>query len=111
MTGANGEQRAAELLVKKGYRILDRNVSFKNYELDIVCLDPKFNEIVFVEVKTRHTDFYGLPSGAVDYKKLRSINRAAQTYLRAKHWSKFFRFDIIAVTPSNIGHFENITWP
>jgi putative endonuclease len=86
-------------------------VSFKNYELDIVALDPRFNEIVFIEVKTRQTEFFGLPSNAVNYLKLRSLNRAAKAYLRAQGLHNLYRFDIISVTPGKMEHFENVTWP
>jgi len=98
-------------LVNQGYLIIDKNVVFKNYELDLVVLDRRHNEIVFVEVKTRHHPQFGHPSSAVKRLKLRSLNRAAKAYLQAKGLRNLYRFDIIAVTPSGVEHFENITWP
>ena len=111
VTGALGERRAEKLLIYKHYLIIDKNVVFKNYELDLVALDRRFNEIVFIEVKTRHTSWYGHPSNAVNRLKLRSLNRAARGYLQAKGLRNLYRFDIIAVTPQGVEHFENITWP
>jgi len=56
-TGQDGEYIAAAYLEKEGYKILARNFHTRQGELDIVC---QFNEeLVFVEVKTRHNDKYG----------------------------------------------------
>ena len=46
-----GEDLAAEFLIKKGYKILERNFEASQGEIDIIAKDNK--ELVFVEVKTR----------------------------------------------------------
>ena len=35
--GKIGEQKAAEYLKKKGYKILERNYKYKNLEIDIIA--------------------------------------------------------------------------
>ena len=49
--GGKGEMQAESVLVKAGYRILERNYHTPFGELDIVALDK--GTIVFTEVKTR----------------------------------------------------------
>jgi putative endonuclease len=108
--GEIGEQKAKAFLMKKGYQILDKNSRFKNFEVDIVALDRKYSEIVFVEVKTRFNLNYGNPSLAVNKKKLSSLNKAALFYLKNNKIKNNYRFDIISVTPNKIEHFENVSW-
>ncbi len=105
-----GEQRAAAFLQQHGFQILDTNVRFGNEEVDIIAVDRSVNELVFVEVKTRATNFYGDPSSAVGYKKLRSLEKVAREYRQEQQLWLDFRFDIIAVLPKSIEHYPNITW-
>jgi Holliday junction resolvase-like predicted endonuclease len=51
--GAAGERRAARLLKRNGYSVVDRNVRLPIGEADLVCLAPDRTTIVVVEVKTR----------------------------------------------------------
>jgi len=111
VTGAIGEQIAEQFLINQNYQILEKNLSFKNHEIDLIALDQRYQEIVFVEVKTRQTSFYGNPSQAVNRAKLKSLQYVAQHYLTIKGLRNLYRFDIIAVTPGGVEHFENITWP
>ena len=49
-TGNQGEDRASEYLIEKGYEVLFRNYRTKTGEIDIISLIDE--TIVFVEVKT-----------------------------------------------------------
>ena len=69
--GRFGEDEAVKYLKQKGYKILDRNFSCKRGEIDIVALDKE--EIVFIEIKSRVSLKYGLPSEAVTKNKLKHI--------------------------------------
>jgi putative endonuclease len=109
--GDIGEKVAKAFLVRKGYTIITNNVVFKKYEIDIVALDTNSDELVFVEVKTRKSTNYGNPSQSVSKRKLRSLKKGAQFFLRYTGLQNFYRFDIIAITPGRVEHFENITWP
>lgn len=77
------------------------------------------DEIVFVEVKTRKTCYFGNPSESVTSKKLHSMNLVATSYLKSMNFQKDYRFDIIAIEylredtkleNPTIEHFENISW-
>lgn len=79
-------------------------------EVDIVAFDPKYNELVFVEVKTRTSSEYAHPSKAVNKAKLRSMNFVAEVYCKRKQLNYDYRFDIIAISPDGIEHFESVSW-
>ncbi len=101
--GKHGEDTAVLFLKKHGYKIIDRNVHLSHNEIDIIARKKEY--IVFVEVKTRSTpkDMYsefGLPSDAVDYRKINRILRAAIDYLSAsktKYKRLQPRFDVVEV--------------
>ena len=76
--GAFGEEFAADLLKKNGYRILCRNYKGKHGEIDIIAEIGEY--ILFVEVKLRA--FTGnRPAEAVDNKKIQHILNAAKEFM------------------------------
>lgn len=93
---------------------MEKNIRAANSEVDLVMIDEKFDEIVFVEVKHRESDHFGHASQAVDQRKLNSMIRVANAYLKNKQFKKGYRFDIISVVGNldkpRVEHFENITW-
>ena len=80
------------------------------YEVDIIALDSKHNEVVFIEVKRRRNSKYGFPEQAVSYKKRSNMHRVAQAYLQNHSFPLDYRFDIIAIVGNRVEHFKNITW-
>ncbi len=111
--GRWGEQRAARMLKKKGYRILGERVrvGLKD-ELDLVARHR--NVLVFVEVKTRGSEDFGRPLSTVDRSKRRVMSRAALRYMRKlRPRPEFFRFDVVEVVGREeegdpvIRHIEN----
>ncbi len=95
--GREGEDRAAEFLVRRGYRILERNYSTRMGEIDLIALHE--GAIVFVEVKTRTSNAYGAPELAVNLRKQQRMVRAALGYLKNKKLHQMpCRFDVVAVT-------------
>ena len=83
LLGRSGELKAVNHLKKKGYKILEKNFVTPYGEADIVCL--KNGEIVFVEVKTRTNEKFGLPREAVDIKKQEKYRKIANYYILNKH--------------------------
>ena len=80
-TGQLGEDMAAEYLINKGYSILERNKHFSRAsEVDIIALDSK-KTLVFVEVKTRKTEFCGSPLEAITKTKYNNIKTGLYTYI------------------------------
>jgi len=103
-TGKQGEQMATEYLVAKGFEILERNWRFKKNEVDIIARDG--DEIVFVEVKTRHENYIVEPELTVSKKQQRSIINTANHYIITRDIDMEARFDIVSIVLSSQG--ENI---
>lgn len=99
--GDFGEHAAAEYLISKGYEILERNFRTSHGEIDIVARCKGF--LTFVEVKTRSSEKYGLPSEAVDYNKRKHLRYAAERYYRKNPTDLEIRFDIIEVSAAISG--------
>ena len=104
--GKLGEEKAKNYLIEKGYKILCINYKCKIGEIDLIAKDN--DTIVFVEVKTRSSDAFGMPREAVNYRKQNKIRLVAQVYLKAnKFYSKSCRFDVIDILKDKITHIEN----
>ncbi len=113
-TGALGEQLAAEYLQRKGYDILERNWRFSRAEVDIIARHQK--QLVFVEVKTRRSQKFGLPEESVTNRKQQQLVQAANAYLDTVDGAPELRFDVISIqlsgnTPPEIVHFEDAFYP
>jgi len=111
--GVKGEQKAVELLLSKGYCIIKRNYRYEKAEVDIICQIG--NDLVFVEVKTRSTDFFGDPADSVGHKKIKMLAMAADHFVKDFKLNLEVRFDIISVIYSDsnlvIDHIENAFYP
>ena len=108
--GTLGEELATQFLLREGYTILERNWTFQKAELDIIAQKEE-DTIVFVEVKTRNSAFFGDPQSFVTPAKIKLLVKAANEYLMVNELSQEARFDIIAVLKNNkeerMEHFEN----
>lgn len=95
--GQAAEEAAASFLRRAGLVVVERNVRFKDGELDLVCRDD--GVVVFVEVKCRRATWGDSPGAAVSWHKQRRLTRLAQRYLA---WRRLggvrCRFDVVAVT-------------
>jgi len=100
--GSSGEDAAAALLKRSGYRIVERNYRCRYGEIDIIAVDR--GTIAFVEVKTRTSHAFGTPAEGVDAKKQRHIAETAQYYLAEKGLEdREARFDVVGITRSGGG--------
>ena len=90
-----GEEYAVKFLSKKKYKILERNYRKRYGEIDIIAENK--NYIVFVEVKTRHTDSMTSAADAVNRQKQLKIIKTASLYLAENETEKFCRFDVCEV--------------
>lgn len=107
LLGRDGEDRAARYLRSLDFRILERNYSTRQGEIDLIALDR--DTIVFVEVKTRTSDAFGAPEQAVDLRKQSRMVKAALVYLKQKKLHQVAcRFDVVAITGPDDGRVELI---
>ncbi|NOY70202.1 MAG: YraN family protein [Deltaproteobacteria bacterium] len=94
--GRQGEIIAAEFLKKKGYSIIEANCRTPFGEIDIIA--KHCETIVFVEVKSRHSDRFGLPVEAVGRRKQEKITRSALYYLKKHSLTDVSaRFDVMGI--------------
>lgn len=101
--GNKAEDKAVVFLENLGYRIIERNFYSRYGEIDIIAIDKEF--FVFIEVKYRKNDSFGSPMESVSSKKIHSICRTAQIYLKSQDVP--VRFDVISMTENEIKHIKS----
>jgi len=95
--GKKGEDLACKFIKKHKYKILEKNFSSRQGEIDIIAEDIK-GVLCFVEVKARSREDFGLPVEAVTHRKQKKLLATAFIYLENnKIKSKDMRFDIVSV--------------
>lgn len=114
LLGKKGEDIAALFLKEKDYLILEKNWRWAKAEVDIIAL--KGGILVFVEVKTRASDFFGAPEEFVDERKEALMARAASKYMSLREHEGEIRFDIVSVILAEnkkpvVEHFEDAFFP
>ncbi len=109
-TGKAGEKLAIDYLISYGYKILETNRRFSRFcEIDIIALDK--STLVFVEVKTRKNNKFGIPFEAITKTKYEHIKTGLFTYLSENPQYKKYRIDAMGITLEpelKIEHLKNI---
>ena len=108
--GLFGEDLACEFLKSRGYKIIERNFRIRGGEIDIIAQENK--TLVYVEVKTRSNKLFGEPEEAVNWHKIKFLERAAKFYRSNKKnmtLPQLERIDVVSVDLSNTEpHFKLI---
>jgi len=109
--GQKGEVLAQEYLKNQGYEVIEINKRFSRFcEIDIIVKDK--DTLVFVEVKTRSSDFCGSPFEAITKSKYENIKHGLFSYLQeTKIKYKNYRIDAISVVLNPkiaIKHLKNV---
>ncbi|UTW63518.1 YraN family protein [bacterium SCSIO 12741] len=99
--GQKGETAALQYLIEQGYSIRAQNWKHGHLEVDLIANIS--DELVFVEVKTRSTDYFGHPAEAVTDSKKEHLYQAAEAYLEDEDEDWECRFDVIAVIINSKG--------
>ncbi len=106
LIGQRGETAVCEYLSGLGHKIVARNFRTKLYEIDVVSI--RDGEVYFTEVKTRSDTSRGGGLYAIDIKKMKRMEFAAESFL--KHYTEYRQYDPkLAVADVN-GDFEVQTW-
>ncbi|MCI9310219.1 MAG: YraN family protein [Lawsonibacter sp.] len=95
LRGRWGEDRAAEYLRRKGFRVTDFNWKCRFGEIDLIAEDGVY--LCFVEVKLRKTAAYGSAAAFVDWRKQQRLRTAAELYLAGRPTGLQPRFDVIEI--------------
>ncbi|MGZ4105166.1 MAG: YraN family protein [Actinomycetota bacterium] len=94
--GEAGESLAAAYLSGRGWTIVERNIRYRDGEIDIVA--RRGGVLAFVEVKTRRSSAFGSPAEAVTPHKQRKIRALASRYLSERRpGARTIRFDIVDI--------------
>jgi putative endonuclease len=110
--GKKGEQYAADYLRALGYDIVRMNYHILGGEIDIIS--KKDGSIVFVEVKTRRSNRYGIGEESINRTKLRRLNLAMHRYLNEIYWRCDYQLDVITIQMNsfeevcNLRHYKNV---
>lgn len=106
--GKKGEEKAVAFLQQLGYKIIATNWHERKFELDIIAKDNQ--EIVFVEVKTRTTNYFGNPEEAITPSKQNHLIEGANYYIEKYEIDLEARFDVVAIVLNKnkiaINHFK-----
>ena len=79
--GKWGEAYALNYLLQLGYILQTKNYRFNRMEIDLIMTEGQ--QLVMIEVKTRHSAEFGEPWRAVNYGKQKQIIRVANYYTKA----------------------------
>ncbi len=106
--GNRYEKIVEKFLEKKGYKIIQSN--YRNFIGEIDIISKYKNCIVFIEVKARKSDKYGLPRESVTKRKIDKIRKCSLMYLRDNNiYDHPLRFDVVEVyiNEKKINHIKN----
>jgi len=95
LIGTWGEERAADYLRGKGYRIVATGYRSRYGEIDLIAADQDY--VAFVEVKTRKDGDFSEAWEAVNRQKQRKLRQTAQLWLIENESELQPRFDIMEV--------------
>jgi putative endonuclease len=93
--GRVGEEAAVAWLRGQGFEVLERNVTTRAGEIDLVAREGE--TLCFVEIKARGGADYGPAVAAVGPAKQRKISRAAALYLSMRRLDGPCRFDVLGL--------------
>ena len=94
--GIKGEEEAAKMLEKKGFKVIEHNWHLGHWEIDLIAESK--DEVIFAEVKARTTMYGDLrPEEYVDEAKKKRMILSGNAFMRRCRSTKSLRFDIIGI--------------
>lgn len=111
--GRWGERYSEKFLKRKGLKLLARNFSSRDGEIDLVMVD-RDSSVVFIEVKTRANEQFDSAESAVNYSKKNKLVRTAKLFCRKYGIeNRALRFDAVIVVVGEsakpqVRHYQNI---
>lgn len=104
------EDIACAYLQEKGLKLLNRNFSCKQGEIDLIMQEGR--SIVFVEVRYRKNNHYGTGAETISVLKQKKLILAAQIFLSYKRWHNTYpcRFDVLSITKDTQRSGSSIQW-
>ncbi len=105
--GGQVEEAVSDYLLAHGFEIIERNYRCRQGEIDIIAKEGGY--YVFIEVKYRSKEDYGIPAEAVGTAKQRRISKVALQYLYSHNLGEDtpVRFDVAGVFQNKITYYRN----
>ena len=100
--GDRAEQRACDYLQARGLELIIQNYRAVSSEIDLIMRDK--NYIVFIEVRSRASNFYGSAIESINKNKQRKILKASLFFLQERNWLNKVncRFDVIGINHDHL---------
>ena len=100
--GRVGEETAEKFLQRHGHRVIARNVTYPQGEVDLITRDKRADTLCFVEVRSRNLAAGEVPrvtpEESVTPAKARRVVRAARQFLTERDLRDVaVRFDVVTV--------------
>jgi len=112
--GRKGELAAKKYLQNKGYKIIVQNYRNRYAEIDLVVRHKKI--LVFVEVRTKTGERFGIPEESLKRRKIQRLVRNAEAYITYCRHDGPYRIDAICIVfdacrkIERLTHYQNITF-
>lgn len=108
--GSKAEQRAKQLLKRKGYTFVAQNFHCRFGEIDLIFRDGM--QWVFVEVKQRSSNTYGGAQHAISEVKLQRLHKTIDYYVSTviRNDAYWGRVDVIMITGDDVHHEINVAF-
>ena len=103
--GDIGEQRAVEYLQDRGFTMVERNVSSRFGEIDIIAM--KDDVLHFIEVKSSYS--YEIAVQNITPAKMKKFLRTVDVYMKKHQLDITYSIDAVIVTTDEVVLLENIT--
>lgn len=108
--GKYGENIAKDFLIKKGFNFIEANFENKIGEIDLIMTDNDW--LVFIEVKYKSDDKFGVPEEMISKNKIWQVKKVAESYIVEKRHEMYkfkkYRIDAVCILGDKISHYENI---
>ncbi len=108
-TGKYAEILACHYLQQQNLKLISQNYHCRRGEIDLIMQDQQ--TLVFIEVRYRKNAYFGSALESVNHAKQQKIITTAEYYLlQNKDDYSDYRFDVIAIMPTQANADPEITW-
>jgi len=97
--GEDAEAACCKYLMSNGLKLVAKNFSCRQGEIDIIMHDS--NMLVFVEVRFRKNNNFGGGLESITAAKMRKLRNTAELYLQQNSQFKNARFDVVSMSTNN----------
>lgn len=107
--GKQAEELACQYLQDQHLTLISQNYYCRRGEIDLIMQDHQ--TLVFIEVRYRKNSRFGSALESIDHRKQAKIITTAEHYLlESKADYIDYRFDVIAIMPTQNSEQAEITW-